>query len=276
MTNRKKLVLVGTGIKTLSHITPEAKTYIKEASLLLYLVNEPILEEYLQENNKNSHSLAPCYFKHQNRPEAYREVTEHILSKMKDYDFITIVFYGHPTVFASPGLQAIKLAKEIDIETLILPGISAEDCLFADLEIDPGNCGCLSIDASEFLFKKRTLDSHNHVIFWQIAMIGSLNHAIHPDSNTKKLFLQKLWQYYEPDFEGYLYEAAIYPGMSAKITPIKLRDIAHTELSTLATLYLPPKSKALPDNLVLEQLNLKNIANGSIDEYQLYKGNQST
>jgi hypothetical protein len=37
----------------------------------------------------------------------------------------------------------------------MLPGISAEDCLFADLGIDPGIYGCQSYEATDFLANGR-------------------------------------------------------------------------------------------------------------------------
>jgi hypothetical protein len=34
-------------------------------------------------------------------------------------------------------------------DAVMLPGISAEDCLFADLGIDPGMIGCQSFEATD-------------------------------------------------------------------------------------------------------------------------------
>lgn len=226
MTERKKLVLIGSGIKTLSHLTEEAKTYIQHADVVLYLVNEPILEQYLQKQNANTISLEPCYFQYQNRSNAYEKIAELILSQTVVNQFVAVVLYGHPTVFSIPGLMAIKQAKQDGLETLIIPGISAEDCLFADLGIDPGNPGHLSIEATEFLLKKRNIDVNSHVIIWQIAMLGSLTH--NPCKNVSEilvLFREKLLSFYEPEHNVTLYEASIYPGITPKIITFLLKDI---------------------------------------------------
>ena len=40
----------------------------------------------------------------------------------------------------------------------MLAGISAEDCLFADLGLDPGKNGCQSFEATDFLIRRRQFE----------------------------------------------------------------------------------------------------------------------
>lgn len=257
MLSRNKLVLVGSGIKTLAHLTQEAQTYIEKADFVLYLLNEPVLEKYIKKLNANHESLEPYYFNHTIRNDAYSDIANHILLKASQYHFLTVVLYGHPTVFASPGLTALKKAKALGYETLILPGVSAEDCLFADLEINPGKEGCISIEASEFLFKKRMLDPYSHVLLWQVAMLGNLTHTTnYQPINVKIALLNKLLHYYSPQHELLIYEAAIYPGINPKIEKIRLEHLTNRNYSTLSTLYIPPKDTAPPDAETLTALNL--------------------
>lgn len=257
MFSRNKLVLVGSGIKTLAHLTQEAHTYIEKADFVLYLLNEPVLEKYIKKLNPNHESLEPYYFNHTLRSDAYTEISNHILSKASEYQFLTVILYGHPTVFTSPGLTALKKAKTLGYETLILPGVSAEDCLFADLEINPGNEGCISFEATEFLLKERILDPYSHVLLWQVAMLGNLKQATNYQS-TKALaaLLNKLLNYYSPQQELFIYEAAIYPGMNPKVEKIRLENLPTGNFSTLSTLYIPPKSRAPVDDKTLRELNL--------------------
>ena len=60
----ESLTLVGSGIKSLSHLTMEAKTYITQSEKVLYLVNEPAMKEWIQGANKNTESLDYLYFKY--------------------------------------------------------------------------------------------------------------------------------------------------------------------------------------------------------------------
>ncbi|OAX34568.1 hypothetical protein K503DRAFT_832959 [Rhizopogon vinicolor AM-OR11-026] len=58
------------------------------------------------------------------------------------------VFYGHPGVFVSPSHRAIAVARQEGYKARMLPGISAEDFMFADLEFDPAYSGCRTCEAT--------------------------------------------------------------------------------------------------------------------------------
>src|SRR3546814_8782204 len=61
-------------------------------------------------------------------------------------------FYGHPGVFARVPHKAIAQARAEGFEAHMEAGVSAEDCLYADLGIDPGEVGCQHYEASQFMF----------------------------------------------------------------------------------------------------------------------------
>ena len=82
------------------------------------------------------------------------------------------VFYGHPGVFVSPSHRALVLAREEGYEARMLPGISAEDYMFAELEVDPATHGCVTYEASELLLRNRTLDPTSHNVIWQVGSVG--------------------------------------------------------------------------------------------------------
>jgi uncharacterized protein YabN with tetrapyrrole methylase and pyrophosphatase domain len=82
------------------------------------------------------------------------------------------IFYGHPGVFVSPTHRAIAIAREEGYKARMLPGISAEDCLFADLGIDPAINGCVTHEATELLMRDRALNPSVHNIIWQVGGVG--------------------------------------------------------------------------------------------------------
>ena len=82
------------------------------------------------------------------------------------------VFYGHPGVFVAPSHRALAIAKEEGYKARMLPGISAEDCLYADLGIDPANPGCLIYEASDFLITERPVNINSHLILFQVGCVG--------------------------------------------------------------------------------------------------------
>ena len=65
---------------------------------------------------------------------------------------VCAVFYGHPGVFARPSHLAIERTRALGHRAEMLPAVSAEDCLFADLGVDPGD-GCQSFEATNFVVR---------------------------------------------------------------------------------------------------------------------------
>lgn len=253
----KKLSLVGSGIKAISHITKETEAHIKNANLVLYLVNDPLMDKWIQTYARNAQSLEQVYFDEKNRIDAYSKITDLIIACTKENPFVCVVIYGHPTIFAIPGLRAIKIAKERGIQTMILPGISAEDCLYADLMIDPGSCGCYSVEATDLLVFKRNIDVSSHLIIWQIGLIGNLGHERCINQKALKRLINYLTEYYPLGHDVVLYESSLYPDMSPKIVNCSLEAIPSMELSSITTLYIPPLVEKKADPEVLGFLGLK-------------------
>src|SRR3546814_6212654 len=73
---------------------------------------------------------------------------------------VCAVFYGHPGVFADVPHRVVRKAREEGIPARMEPGISAEACLYADLNLDPGQRGVQSMEATHFLVHDRRSEEH--------------------------------------------------------------------------------------------------------------------
>lgn len=82
------------------------------------------------------------------------------------------IFYGHPGVFVSPSHRALAIARSEGYKAKMLPGVSAEDYLFADLEFDPSVHGCATFEATELLIREKPLNPMMHNIIWQVGAVG--------------------------------------------------------------------------------------------------------
>jgi tetrapyrrole methylase family protein/MazG family protein len=252
---KNKLIIVGSGIKFLSHLTIEAKTCIEKSDKVLYLINEPVMQEWIKKNSKSSESLDDLYMKSSQRNDNYTSIAEYIIQDLKEITNLCVVIYGHPTVFVQPSLLAAKMALEQGYSVTIMPGISAEDCLFADLMIDPATSGCQSFEATDFLLYRREYDCSSHLIIWQPFVIGVLGIPIeHNPQEGLQLLTEYLTEKYELDHEVVLYEAAQYPTFKPKIISIMLRELIHSEISSLSTLYVKPAMQKKPDSNMLSRL----------------------
>lgn len=256
MTNAS-LVVVGSGIKFLSHLTNEAKIYMEQSDKILYLVNEPAMKEWIKNKFPTAESLDTIYVSHHLRSHCYRAIKDYILSCLYQQQHICVVIYGHPTVFAQPALEAVIQAKQEGHDAIILPGISAEDCLFADLLINPGVNGCQSFETTDFLIHNRKYDSRSHLILWQIGMIGVLGHTQKQDDLVGiRLLLNRLRINYKADHKVIVYEAAQYPHFNPRIEEIELMQLTNATLSQISTLYVPPANVSIVDENIIKELGI--------------------
>lgn len=252
------LVIAGSGIKFISHLTIEVKAYIEQSDKVLYLINEPAMQNWIQQNSKKAESLDILYTKYPLRKDCYQEIANYIISEVEKNQHICVVLYGHPTVFAIPALDAANKAKAKGIDTRVLPGISAENCLFADLLIDPGSCGCQSFEATDFLIRKRSFSSTSHLILWQVGMIGNLGHSKEYDNQLGiRQLVNKLSTEYPLEHEIIVYEAAQYPGFESRIEKMPLSQLVVASLTRISTLYIPPVGNNQPDDDMLNVLGIK-------------------
>lgn len=251
------LVVVGFGIKFFSHLITETKTYIEKADKILYLVNDPVVKNWIKKSYKNTESLDELYQNYSLRQDSYQAIANYILDVLRKKQHLCVVLYGHPAVFAQPGISAVIQARREGFDARILPGISAEDCLFADMLVNPGSCGCQSFEASDFLIYERPFSIASHLILWQVGFIGALGHLqTHDNSVGIKLLVNYLAQQYPLDHPAILYEAAQYAGFESRIETVSLKNIPQAKLSPITTLYIPPPIKLKHNQAVLKALKI--------------------
>lgn len=236
------LVVIGTGIRTVGQLTLEAITWIKNSDVVLYLVADPVAEEAIRGLNPGgAMSLRGYYGDGINRGQSYEAMIQHILSCVRGGLRTCAAFYGHPGVFAYPSHESIRRARQEGYGARMLPAISAEDCLFADLGVDPAVNGCQSFEATDFLLHNRTVDTSSQLVLWQVGVVGDWTYQSNGyNLGAFPLLISRLCQMYGPQHEVYVYEAAILPGLSPSITRIALASLTAAYVNAGSTLYVPP------------------------------------
>src|SRR5207244_764896 len=111
------------------------------------------------------------YAEGKDRRRTYNEMVARILAPVRRGLNVCAAFYGHPGVFVNPGHRSIRIALKEGHRAQMLPGISAEDCLIADLGVNPSG-GWQSYEATDFLIRRRRFDTSAALLLWQIAAIG--------------------------------------------------------------------------------------------------------
>lgn len=234
------LIAVGTGLRP-GQLTFEADGAIRDADVVFCVVATNLTLYELRQLNANVVSLSYLYEDGKPRKQTYEEMIDIVLNSLRDGNKVCFATYGHPGVFAYPTHESIRRAKKEGYQAKMIPGISAEDCLFADLSVDPGEYGCQSFDSSDFLAHNRQWDNQSLLIIWQPAATGEP--SLLPEGEMPSAFpllQQTLIDAYGPDKEVILYEAAIYPLFEANIVRVPLGKLEHSQLSATTTLVVLP------------------------------------
>jgi uncharacterized protein YabN with tetrapyrrole methylase and pyrophosphatase domain len=257
MQRRKgSLRIVGTGIKFGLQTTEEARRWIERSDKVLYLFSDSAPGDWIKGINSSAESLERFYAIGKPREDTYREIAEEILTWVRKGIDVCVVFYGHPAVFVTPSHEAIRQAREEGFEAEMLPAVSAEDCLFADLGVDPGDEGCQSFEATSFLLFRRMIDPNVPLILWQVTGVGETDGAADPNIAGMVILAKRLEEMFGPDHEVVLYEASPYSVCGPSIQRVPIHDLASAELTPMATLYVPPKGEPSVDSEMFERLGL--------------------
>jgi len=249
------LACVGIGITLGSHFTPLARSYIEQADVVFLAASDGIVEKWIESLHPDVRSLQPLYAEGKSRMKTYREMVAAILAEVRAGKKVCTAFYGHPGVFAWAPHRAIAVARKEGYFAHMEPGISAEDCLYADLGIDPGTFGCQHYEASQLLFYKRRLDPTGYLILWQAGVVGDQGLAgAAPDAGYRQLLVERLAADYPLRHKIIIYRAATLPIHAPRIERVTLRRLADARLEPPDTLVLPPASKLVPDTKMLRKL----------------------
>lgn len=250
------LVCVGVGMTLGSHLTPLARDFIHKADVVFTGMSDGILEMWIGRMNTDVRSLQSFYREGKSRMETYREMVDAVLAEVRAGRRVCAAFYGHPGVFAWPTHKAIEVARAEGFDAHMEPGVSAADCLYADLGFDPGKYGCQHYEASQFMFNRRRLDPAAYLILWQVGLAGDQSLArFSTGAAYRQVLVDVLGRDYPLDHEVILYQAATLPTFRPKIIRMPLRDLPKAETDMHFTMVVPPAESLQPDHEIRERLS---------------------
>ena len=253
--SKGSLVCVGIGITLGSHISPLARSHIEQADVVFMGVSDGVVELWLQGMNKDARSLQPYYQEGKSRRETYREMVEAMLTEVRAGKRVCGVFYGHPGVFAWAPHKAIETARLEGYPAHMEPGISSEDCLYADVGIDPGTYGCQHFETSQYMLYRRCIDPSAWLILWQIGLAGDkTNQRFITGPAYRRVLVDILSRHYPLDHEVILYQAATLPIQAPRIEKLALQTLPLAEVGISDTLAIPPARRMEIDPDILARL----------------------
>jgi siroheme synthase len=255
MLTKGSLACVGIGMTLGSHLSPRARSYIEQADVVFSLMSDGIVELWLQEMNKDVRSLQPYYREGMSRMKTYRQMVDAIMAEVHTGRRVCGVFYGHPGVFAWVPHKAIEMARIEGYHAHMEPGISAEDCLYADLGIDPGARGCQHYEASQFMLYRRCVDSSAWLILWQIGIAGDKSlKRFSTGAAHRQVLVDVLARHYPLSHEAIIYRAATLPFQSPRIERLALDALPQADIGMADTLAVPPARPLEADDEIRARL----------------------
>jgi len=256
-TNPGSLACIGIGITLGSHLTPLARSHIEQSDVVFIAASDGIVEKWIESLHPDVRSLQPYYAAEKSRKKTYRQMVAAILAEVRAGKKVCAAFYGHPGVFAWAPHEAIRIARKEGFDAHMEPGISAEDCLYADLGIDPGAVGCQHFEASQLLYYRRRIDPGAYLILWQVGAMGDGGRgSAHAGTNAayREILIERLAQDYRPAHRIIVYRAATLPIDTPRIERIALRRLAGIDIEVADTVVVPPARKLNPDVKMLSRL----------------------
>ena len=250
------LVVVGTGITGIGQITLEAVAAIERAERVFYLVIDPVTEQWIRERNASATSLADLYKERKPRRRTYKEMAHRLVTSVTSGLNVCAAFYGHPGVLVEPSHAAIRSLRRQGYAARMLPGVSADACLVADVGVNPGDRGLQSFEATEFLLSRHRFDPMSELILWQVGVlgdVGSRQGAVVARPDRLLLLTNVLRRHYPANHRVILYYAPTFPTHRPRIQRLSLDRLAKAKVSPLALLYVPALPARRPfDRRVVE------------------------
>src|SRR5262249_35453517 len=183
------LLIVGTGITGVGQITLEALGAIEQADRLYYIANDAITEAWLRQRNPAAQTLSDLYARGKARHLTYVEMAARVIGAVRQGLRVCVAVYGHPGVFVQFSHATIRVLRREGYPARMLPGISADSCLIADVGLDPGDHGLQSFEATDFLLFKRRFDPTSALLLWQVGVLGEFDISVSRPRQSERLRL---------------------------------------------------------------------------------------
>ena len=234
------LTVVGTGIRAIRQLSVETIALMARAEVLLHVIGESVQEAALSAINPQGETLTGFYVDGGDRLQTYNLMVQRILASVTAGQRTVVAFYGHPGVFTYPAHESVRRARAAGFPARMLPAISAEDCLFADLGIDPGE-GCQSYDATDFVYRDLPFDRSAHLVLWQAGTLGNWTYESSGyDLRSFPALVYKLMSAYPPGHPAKVYEASFDPNGFPRIERLPISLLRGEQMTPASTLHVPP------------------------------------
>jgi hypothetical protein len=237
---------------------------MRRADHLFFLVTDAATGAWLRGLHPGAESLHDSYVEGEDGRHAAARMVERILAPLREGRTVCAAFYGHPGVLVHVSRLALARARGEGFPARMLPAVSIEDCLFADLGLDPAVPGRALFDATDFLLRPRQVDPAAALVLLQAGAVGlqRFHGRRDPDRRGLELLAERLLRDHAPDHPVVLYEASLLPPFEPSVRRLRLDELAAAPASVVSTLLVMPRAKPPVDGELLARLRALAVAPG--------------
>lgn len=259
-TGEADIFILGTGIRSGDDITRQTIDTLARCREVLYvdpaIGTKALLQEYCP---KVTSLFEQSYGAGMPRLSGYRHMAVRVVEAALANPPVAFAIHGHPLVLCTAPFLIQSMAAALGLRVKTLPGISALDHLFADLQLDPGRGGLLMYEATDLLLHRRPLVPEVPTLLWQI---GNIETRLHSNRPSRPQRLQRLRNYLETAYPSEHQLTAYYASPHALARP-ELATFPLWELTVHAaslhagiTVYLPPcRPQAVADRQLMHDMD---------------------
>lgn len=238
------ITVIGTGMVGLNQLTQEATAALERARHVFVISFDQLVLQELERRYRHVTDLGYLYEAGVSREVTYKLMVDEVLRSAVAAPPICVAIYGHPYVFVTPTPRIVEEAKSVGMTVSILPGISAMDGLFIDLELDPATHGLQMYEATDLILRRRPLVADVPALIWQVGTVGTLvyEEVLKPGVDEMNGFVTYLSEYYPMDHVVTLARTRTMPVGGPRLISVPLR-----ELSAVAHRVGPPDTLYIPE-----------------------------
>lgn len=248
-----RLTIAGMGMRP-GHLTLQSRLAIQEADRVVYLLADTVMVEWVLGLNPHAESLEGCFSPGDPSQAECDEIIGRVLSLVRRGLGVCAVFHGHPGYANVLAGLMLRRAWGEDLPAAMLPAVSVEDCLFAEVGIDPGKYGCQSHDASDFIARRRRFDPCTALLLFGLNALGEGGDSpVHPPATLHALG-EILLAHYGVGHEVVVHETSLDSATPPETRRVPLGSLPEVRARRHAILFVPPLMQKPMDPAMLRRL----------------------
>ena len=251
--------ILGLGIRIGDHATREAERALAASTEVLFVDTGPATAAWLARHcPKVTPLFATSYTEAGRRRAGYHDMAARVLGAALDNPPVSFAIQGHPFVGVLASGLILRGAAALGLEVEAQPGISAMDCIMAELGLDPLRAGLQSYEATDMLLRRRPLQPDVPALIWQAGVVESCLHSTRPSRPERfERLRDHLLAFYPAAHPVTAVFASPHPFVPTErwSVPLGQLDAAAPHLHAGFTLYLPPAGeRPIADAALLARL----------------------